>query len=247
MERRPFRSAPRPPRPARGAVRCVLAAATAAFLASAAPAGAAARCIACRADAGAILAPWDAGTLRALRDGEIRTSWVDEGEGDDGRRLRAAMVVDAPPRRVWELLTAYARWPEVVPRLRGIEVRDAEEPVRLRHHVRVLGMDVRYGTVRTTAPRAGRIEARLDPEQSNDLETNRTTWQLAPLDDGARTLVEVRARLRTGWTLPGFLEGMLLDRTLPAQMRAFRDAIEAGPDEGRAAADDGGAAVAGGG
>ncbi|MDX1649770.1 MAG: SRPBCC family protein [Myxococcota bacterium] len=180
-------------------------------------------CIACRADRSAVLAPYDEATREALRGGAIRTAWVEPDA--DGRGVRAAMIVDAPPERVWSVLTAWERWPDFVPRLQELEVRSASEPVRLRHRVQVVGMDVRYGTVRTLEPAAGRIEARLDPQQENDLETNRTVWQLVPLDDGARTFVEVQARLRTGWTLPGFVEEMLLDETLPDQMRAFRRAI----------------------
>jgi uncharacterized protein YndB with AHSA1/START domain len=206
------------------------------LLAVAGPAAATPPCIACRAERDAVLARYDPEALSAMREGRVRTDG--EPHEDGGRAVRAAMIVDAPPAEVWRHLTAYERWPEFVPRLRGLEVLRRREPVRLRHHVAVVGMDVRYGTLRTLDPARGRIEARLDPAQDNALRTHRTRWQLLPLADGARTLVEVRSHLRTGWSLPGFLEEMLLRRTLPGQMRAFRDVIEA---EDRAASRRGGA------
>lgn len=181
--------------------------------------------IARQADRASVLAHYDAEAMEALRAGEILTRWIQEDDAP-GRTLRATMLVEARPERAWRILTDYARWPEIVPNLQSLEVLEEEDPVRLRHHVRVIGMDIRYGTTRTLDPARGHIEARLDPTQENDLEANRTRWQLVPLDGGASTLVEVRARVRTGWMIPGFVEDMLLDGSLPRQLRSFREAMQ---------------------
>jgi ribosome-associated toxin RatA of RatAB toxin-antitoxin module len=185
-----------------------------------------ARCIACDADAAAVLSRFDAAQLERLRRGDVLASSEAVEGGSGGHGARGALVMRAPPSLVWEVLTDYASWPDFVPRLEGLEVlEETDGQARLRHRVRLLGMDIHYGTVRSLFPRRGRIEARLDPRQDNDLIAHESRWQLVPFDESA-TLVDFRVALRTGRWIPGFVEAELVRRTLPRHLEALRAEAE---------------------
>jgi len=170
-----------------------------------------------------VLEHYDPAERRALRTGDVL---VFSDDSDEGHAVRAALRVAAPPSEVWEVLTGYERWPEFVPQLAALDVLSRQEDrVRLRHRVRVLGMDIHYGTVRTLDPVRGRIRTWLDPAQENDLASSRGHWRVVPLDDGRAALVEVRSRVDAGWWIPGLVQRMLVSRTLPRQLEALRDEI----------------------
>lgn len=204
--------------------------------------GAAREGIARRADPAAARSRYAPEDWRALLEGEVvqRTRTVD-APGDGGRRARGAIVVDAPPERVWAVLSDHRAWPRIFPRLRELEVvAEDDSGAHLRHVAEAFWMEFTWYTVREAEPAEGHIAVRLDPERPGDLEAAESHWQLVPLEDGARTLAEFWTQMSVGG-VPGWVEERLTQSGLSDQLRALREEVRrrASEAEGRPAPEGG--------
>lgn len=176
----------------------------------------------------------------ALLAGEVvqRSRTIDAPGSATGRSARAAVVLDAPPERVWSVLMDHRAWPRIFPRLKELELLSEDaEGTHLRHVAEVFWMDFTWHTVRRAEPAQGRIAVQLDPERPGDLEAAESHWQLVPLDGGARTLVEFRTQMSVSG-VPGWVVESLTESGLPDQLRALREEVRrrSAQAEARAAA-----------
>lgn len=180
-------------------------------------------CIACRSDAASLRGDLDGPTWRAVEAGEIVTREVPIAAREAGRAVEALGILDASPRRVWEVVTDHPCFPEFLPNAHETRVRRREaDRVYISQHLRVAFVSVRYGAVWTLDPEGGRATWTLDPETENDVRRSDGSWQLAPLEGGARTLARYRADVETGQPLPAGVERMLTHRSLPRVIDGVR-------------------------
>ena len=84
----------------------------------------------------------------------------------------------------------------------------------------------RQTVIHTLSPDARRLSWVLDPDYDHDLEWVAGSWQLTPLGDGRRTLVEYDLDLDVGRLVPLFVQTRLLQRSLPDVVRSARREVE---------------------
>ena len=134
------------------------------------------------------------------------------------RELRAKIEIDAPPERVWQVLTDFAAYPEWNPFIRSIE---GEPEVGSRLKVRIEPPGGRGMTFRPTVQAAepGRELRWLGRLFLPGLVDGEHRLALEPLQGG-------RSRFIQGERFSGLLVG-LLTRTLTATERGFQQMNEA--------------------
>jgi carbon monoxide dehydrogenase subunit G len=148
--------------------------------------------------------------------------------GAGGRRaVAAAVLIDAPPQRVWEVMTDCPRAPEFVPGLRECRVLTTEGDRRtIAHRVKISSLlpEMRY-TFREVQQPWHRIDF---VRTGGDLREMQGSWTLEELDPGQRTLVRYRVSMDPGFLAPMWLVRQALRRNLPSLLAALRERVERG-------------------
>jgi ribosome-associated toxin RatA of RatAB toxin-antitoxin module len=197
--------------------------------ATAQPDPAAARpCTACRADPEAVRADYDPEAWRALATGEILTREHELPADQSGVRkaVEAVAIFDAPPECVWAVVTDHVAFPRFLPNVKETRVRRRDEDrVFISQHLRVMLVNVRYGSIWTLRPEQGVAAWTLDPETENDIRRSDGSWQLVPFEGGVKTLARYRTDVDTGRSLPETVERMLTRHSLPKVMRGVREEL----------------------
>lgn len=138
-------------------------------------------------------------------------------------RVGITIEVDAPPAALMAVLTDFGAYPRFL--------ADMEEASVLRH-------DGAEWTVRFVLHVIRRLEYTLRLVQEGPLrlhwslvegvfKANSGSWQLEPLDEGARTRATYDLELDLGMFLPGSVQKTLVEHNLPATMVAFKAEAEA--------------------
>jgi uncharacterized protein YndB with AHSA1/START domain len=142
-----------------------------------------------------------------------------------GARGGTAFVqVAAPPAAVWTILSQPARYPEIFPGLRAVEVLEAvPDAWLLRTEGKVGPFEFRYHTRYRVAAAAHTLTWRLDPAQDNDVFADHWgAWQLVSEADGTLVVYTVGSVPSSWQPLAGFFERRGIIRALGA----LRDAAE---------------------
>ena len=184
-------------------------------------------CVACRADVEGARASFSAEQWAQLIEGEVITSDLKQGIGEQARhRSRASGIIAHPPELVWTVLTDFTSWPTFFPNVVETLVRRVEgRRVRISQHLRVAFVNVRFGAIWTLDPAHGLGSFQLDEQVPHDIAASEGAWQLLPIDGGAATLVVYRSEVETGRPVPAFVENLLLKRSLPNAVRGLRDEV----------------------
>ncbi len=167
--------------------------------------------------------------LEQLRDGQILVveEERDGGEGSAKGRTRASALVGRPPDAVWSTLTDFESWPGFMPLIDATEIARREgDQVWVRQRFSVMFVDLRHTSIYTLAPRAGEIRWALDKDEPADIASSEGTWRLLPVDGGTATLVLYRASMSSGRAVPGFVQDMLMRRSLRALLGNLRTEVE---------------------
>jgi coenzyme Q-binding protein COQ10 len=139
-----------------------------------------------------------------------------------GASVEAAVLVEAPVERVWEVMVDCARAPEFVPGLRECKVLEsAPDHELIRHRVKTSGLlpEVTY-TFRADYRRLERIDFQ---RTGGDLRELAGRWTLSP--EGPRTLVRYAVHLDPGFLVPQWLVRRSLRHDLPELLRALRKRV----------------------
>ncbi len=197
-----------------------------------------AECVGCRANGTGARERFSAEQWAQLIEGEVITSQLREGSGEKARhRSVASGIIAHPSERVWSVLTDFRSWPTFLPNVKETLVRRAEgNRVWISQHLKVAFVNVRYGAIWTLDPVQGIGSFQLDEQVPHDIAASEGTWQLLPIDGGARTLVVYSSKVQTGKPLPGFIESLLLKRSLPNAVRSLRDEVGRRASESEASA-----------
>jgi ribosome-associated toxin RatA of RatAB toxin-antitoxin module len=124
--------------------------------------------------------------LSRLSRGEVVVST--DSAGGSHRTVQAAILLDAPAERIWDVMVDCGGAPEFVPGLRECTVVERGEGWEvLQHRVRISSLlpQVTY-RFRATYHRPERIGF---VRVSGDLKAMEGSWTLVPVEDGRRTVV----------------------------------------------------------
>lgn len=136
--------------------------------------------------------------------------------------VEESAVIDAPPRRVYDILADYQEGhPSILPqqyfkRLDVLQGGRGEGTV-IYVVMKALGATAEY-TMTVTEPQPGRVLQEED-ESAGVL----TTFTVDPLDDGARSRVTIATKARTASGIRGQLEKLI---TTPVSRRIYRQELQ---------------------
>lgn len=162
----------------------------------------------------------------ALAKGEAYAEVTPDPDGVSGR-VRAVVDIDAPPERVWRVMTDCASAKKLISNLASCRVVDGEQ---------ARGWDVREHITRRNLifPRL-RIVFRSDYEPfrrigfrlvEGDLKVEQGEWRLQALEGGRRTRVFYDNRLAVDWPVPKALIREALRKDTPKALVNLRNACE---------------------
>lgn len=184
----------------------------------------------------AVIAQWS-GPLLAQ---DLDLSWIDHerlktGEilaefGDDRRfrgHIRAAVLIDAPAERIWEILEDCESAPEYVPNVLSCELRETSKEQNsqvFRQRVKVAWFLPSF-----------EHEFRLVYKPYTRIDVNRVSGPLSVLDGawwlvpgpGRGTILTYYLDFDPGLPIPNFVVGRMLMRDVPVVLTAVRDRAEA--------------------
>jgi ribosome-associated toxin RatA of RatAB toxin-antitoxin module len=146
-----------------------------------------------------------------------------DGAAVPGARGAVALVrVPTGPDVIWTILTEPARYPEIFPGLRTVEVLESSERAWLIKTDGKFGpFSFRYFTRYQLEPEARTMTWRLDSTRDNDVfDDNWGWWQLVP-EEGGTLVVYAIGSVASSWQpLAGFFER----RGIMQALAALRDA-----------------------
>lgn len=139
-----------------------------------------------------------------------------------------AAVIDAPPKRVWAVLTDYAGFDELSPSVDESEI--VEQLNRITHRVRtrarvcVLIFCKEFNQVQTLEQRTtGELLIVIDPQQS-DFEFGHARWLV--VEDQGITRVYFDTQLRPAFWVPPLIGPWAIKRTLRKEAQATCGMLE---------------------
>lgn len=166
-----------------------------------------------------------------LKRGEILVA-VNQAEGPARGSVGAAIHINAPVQRIWQVMIDCDEIPTFVPGVLSCEVLDSGENWEIiRHEVKWVWLFPRLSYV---------FQALYQPHElisfkriSGDLREMRGSWSLYPLGDH-RTVVRYQVYLDPGFLIPQWLVRNSLKSDLPEVLKALRSRVlggQAGQEE----------------
>jgi ribosome-associated toxin RatA of RatAB toxin-antitoxin module len=158
---------------------------------------------------------------RRLARGEVVVATGPHGPARRSRAVGAAILIDAPVERVWEVMVDCPHAPEFVPGMRECQVLEsAADHETIRHRVKISALlpEVKY-TFRATYRRFERIDF---VRTGGDLKHLEGSWTLEAVEGGRRTLVRYSVYLDPGFLAPQWLVRQALRHDLPELLSALR-------------------------
>jgi ribosome-associated toxin RatA of RatAB toxin-antitoxin module len=142
--------------------------------------------------------------------------------------VRAAMLIDAPPDVVFQMMTRCADALKYVPHLRVCRVRDraADLTWELVEH------EIDFGWYAPRVSYVFRADFGLDHsisfrQVSGDFKANYGIWEFEPADAGTRTLLRYRVYMDPPGYIPNWLARSTFKRELPQMLAGLRRHCEA--------------------
>lgn len=158
---------------------------------------------------------WD-----ALLAGDIVSAAAREA---DGQHAQASGVIPYAAADLWPLLVDFESRPDYLPGAHEIRIlKVAGNRVWLAERLKILFVSIAYRVINTLDPRSGAVSWVLDDTAENDIAATVGSWQLVPVVGGRHTLVRYSNVLDTGQPVPGAIERVLLQRTLPQMISGLR-------------------------
>ena len=157
--------------------------------------------------------------------------WVREKTGTDVREVRAVGEVDAPPERVYDVLTDFEHYAEFMPYLEDSKVIRRTQDVVVTWAIMNAPMVSRRDWV---------VQVKLDPEHKTGtswtvskegpgasdravrLTVNEGSWKLEPLDGGKRTRATYYLFTDPGGSIPTWIANKANTSALPDLFEAIR-------------------------
>lgn len=122
------------------------------------------------------------------------------------------MLVDATPDEVFNVVEDCSRFPEFMPNLNGVALKDGEgDEAKVmaklwEFQVNAVLFSVNYQIITLADRRNGVITWTLNPAFENEIKRTDGHWWLYPVDGGGRTLVVYAAKIESNFPLPQWIE-----------------------------------------
>jgi ribosome-associated toxin RatA of RatAB toxin-antitoxin module len=121
-----------------------------------------------------------------LKEGEF--SLVESYRSGRLRQVTVVCLVEAPPRKVWEVVTDYNHYLDFFPNLVGLEiVRWSGDDIVLDYELEVPGPNMEYTLHHHHVP-TSRIDIGLADDEG-DIQTGAWRWEFVPHAGGTQTIV----------------------------------------------------------
>lgn len=133
------------------------------------------------------------------------------------------IIIDAPPEKVFEVVTDYESYPDFLDMVVDAEILDKPEDnvVICRFEVRII-KTFSY-TLRLVHYPYEKTEWTYVEGAFKD---NRGGWEFIPLDDGTKTKAIYKVAIDFGFAVPKMIANMLVNSSLPSMLKAFKKRIE---------------------
>jgi uncharacterized membrane protein len=163
-------------------------------------------------------------TLRRPQPTEAQIPIVEQKIGTK-TYLTARMIINAPAKIVWSLLTDYANAPAIFKSLRKSEVLSTRGNVKT----------VKQLVCPTSSPFKFDYIVDVEENEPTSITWHRTggsmkevtgRWDLLPIDDNRATLITYRVYLDGGFFLPAWLLRMQMKGSLPKMLLDVKQAAE---------------------
>lgn len=145
-------------------------------------------------------------------------------KGEQRTWFQAAIVISAPPQRVWRTLLDYEHAAEFVPGLKSCRVLERGPDHDIIEHcvdISLLIPEMNY-VLRADYQKNKRIDFE---KIRGDLEEMKGNWTLASLDQGQKTMITYTVYLDVGFFVPRWLVALAMHTDLPDFMLAIRDRV----------------------
>ncbi len=146
-----------------------------------------------------------------------------EGKEDDSHAATAAIIVDAPLKDIWAVISDKEGAPDFVKNLKNATIVEQKGNTALVEQTVKIGMlkEVTYVIKNVSNPPNGMTFSR----HSGDLKAIDGYWRLYPIEKGKKTLVVYRLGLKPGFAVPAFMIKNSLKSSLPEALREVRGEV----------------------
>jgi ribosome-associated toxin RatA of RatAB toxin-antitoxin module len=133
-----------------------------------------------------------------------------------------SIVINAPPEKLFDVITQYERYPEFLSEVKKIRVLDRKEnSVKVQYEVDVV-KTIRY-TILVTEERPKRMSWTF--VEGEVMKDNKGSWVLEP-DGQGRTKATYTVELALGPLVPKAIVNALTETSLPKMLDAFKRRAE---------------------
>lgn len=132
------------------------------------------------------------------------------------------IVINAPPEKVFDVITQFERYPEFLPEVKRIRVLERrEDAAKVQYEVDVV-KTIRY-TILARSERPRRMSWTF--VEGEVMKDNKGSWVLEPEGEG-RTRVTYTVEMALGPLVPKAIINTLVDSSLPRMLDAFKRRAE---------------------
>lgn len=147
-------------------------------------------------------------------------------EGGEKGQVKALVLFEQPPEKVWELLLQRERQKEFRPELRTVSiVEQSPEHMVEEQHLKIAFLEVAYRLVDRFDAETRTITWQLDPGFESTLEHVSGYWELHALD-GGRTLARFATKVSVSSSVPRFLQDGITRRNVPETLENTRQWVD---------------------
>ena len=137
-------------------------------------------------------------------------------------KAERSIVINAPPEKVFAVITDYEKYPEFLPEVKKVAVAPGPSGAKeVTYTVDIKAKLITY-TLRHTARPPGELSWTM--VRGEMMKGNDGAWVLKPVPSGTEATYKIDLRL--GALVPSMVERMLAEQQLPGLLRNFKKRIE---------------------
>jgi len=134
-----------------------------------------------------------------------------------------SIVIDAPPERVFDVISDYESYPEFLSEVKSIRTSERKGNQVLIHYEVDVIKRIHY-TLRMTEDRPRGLQWTF--VEGDLMKDNRGGWVLEPLADGKKTNAIYSVEVALGLLVPRPLVTAMVESSLPKMLESFKKRVE---------------------